>query len=249
MTALVIRARSRLTNPLPGTPVLPDVSTDLYFNFDARDLEYQDGDTVYSWLASGVAPVNNRLLNTAQSDSNWELPTFSKSAGPNSSAAVVFNGVNQRIRVTNNKVVPYEGPFTIAVVGRGVAPDGVTLSRMYGSSIGMTTHISPASTGNIVFQQGGGNVFSTPNPMTHFVAVASVSNDQIIMMTSAMREPESVAGAFEPGYLGFGLGGSSSVALGSQFQGAVSRVTAFTRALTANDVAALVYAYREEYGI
>lgn len=249
MTALVIRARSSLTNPLPGTPILPDIGSGLYFDFDARTLSLINGATVNAWLGSGPAPEKNRLLNTAQSISVWALPTYSATDGPGGIPAVKFNGVNQRIRTTDANVVPYSGDFTVAVVGQGSAPSGVTLSRMYGSSPGSTTAISPAASGNIVFQQEGTNIFSTPNPGGHFVAVISVSQSKAVQMTSAMDSPNVLPGSFAPGYTGFGLGGSSGNVLGTQMAGTVSRVTAFTRALSVDDVFALMQAYRNEYGI
>ncbi|MGG5143878.1 hypothetical protein [Alcaligenes ammonioxydans] len=249
MTALIIRAPGRIIAPPPGTPIFPDISSGLYFDFDARVLNLLDGDSVAAWSGAGPAPAKNRLLNTAQSMNTWTLPTYSATDGPSGTPAVKFNGVNQRIRTTDASVIPYIGDFTIALVGQGSAPSGVTLSRLYGSSPGATTTISPASSGNIVFQQNGANVFSTPNPGGHFVVAFSVSKSRVIMLTSAMEDPKVISGSYDPGYTGFGLGGSAASALGTQMLGSVSRVTAFTRAFTVNGVAALVRAYRDEYGI
>lgn len=246
MTALIIKAFAEMTNPLPDTPFFPDIESDLYFDFDAKSIDLQNGETVSSWAGSGPAPIGNRTLNTAQSVSTYTLPTFSTTAGPGGTPAVAFNGVNQRIRTTDSSVIPHAGEFTIALVGRGAPGVDVTTGRIYSSSFD-AIYLNTA--GNIVVQQDNKTYLTRPNPGSHFVAIISASGSRLLTMISGMAAPAEVNVTNPAGYSGFGLGASGAAVLGSQIQGSVSRVTAFTRALTAVDVTALMQAYRNEYGI
>lgn len=246
MSALIIKALSEITNPLPDTPYIPDIETDLYFDFDARDIDLPNGATVSNWVGLGPAPIGNRTLDTAQSTSVWTLPTFSTTGGPGGTPAVEFDGINQRIRTTTANVIPHSGAFTVALVGRGSPGQGVTSGRIYSS---LFDAIFLNTAGNIIVQQDNKTYLTRPNPDSHFVAIISASGSRLLTMLSGMISPTEVNVANPAGYRGFGLGGSGSAVLGDQIEGSVSRVTAFTRALSESDVVALMQKYMSEYGI
>lgn len=246
MTALIIKALSAMTNPLPDTPTFPDIESGMYFDLDARTLDLQDGETVSSWSGKGPAPLANRTLNTAASASIWTLPTYSATGGPDGTPAIAFDGINQRIRTTDSSVTPYSGGFTVVIVGKGSPGTDVSTGRIYSSAYD-AIYLNTA--GNIVIQQDNKTYLTRPNSGGHFVAIISASGSRLLTMVSGMAAPSEVNVTNPSGYSGFGLGASGSAVLGSQVNGSVSRVTTFSRALTAVDVTALMQSYREEYGI
>lgn len=110
---LVISASSALKNPLPDTPSIPDITSDLYFDFNAADLALADGATVNNWVGQGSAPIANRTLNTHNSISSWAFPTFDADGGPGGTPTVRFNGTNQRLRTTDANVTPISGTIPL----------------------------------------------------------------------------------------------------------------------------------------
>jgi len=104
MFSLVISAPGVLSNPLPDTPTIPDVQSNIIYELDAASLAaLADGAAVDTWLANGPAPIVNRTFNFQYT--GWGKPKFSLTGGPGGNPAVLFDGTQQ---IGN-------GPGTVAV--------------------------------------------------------------------------------------------------------------------------------------
>jgi len=104
MFSLVISAPGVLTNPLPDTPNIPDVQSNIIYELDAASLAgLADGAAVDTWLANGPAPIVNRTFNYQYA--GWGKPKFSRAGGPGGNPAVLLDGTQH---IAN-------GPGTIAV--------------------------------------------------------------------------------------------------------------------------------------
>lgn len=247
----VIKADGNLTNPLPDTPVIPDLSTGFYFRFKASDLTLTNGATVESWVGQGPAPAANRTLNAA-TNTNWSKPVYSATGGPNGSPTLLFNGSNQHLRTTDAQVTAYTGPLTIAMVCSGVTNDtGTNNARFFGSTAAGQLTIQPSAAGNVYSFVSGQDIFSHPNPGGHFIVVASLSSASLIGALSSVSAVTSVAApvGFLPSFTGFGIGGSFSATPDNPLNGTVTDIWGFTRALGVGDVNAIVAQLRAEYNL
>lgn len=247
----VIKADTDLTNPLPDTPVIPDIDSGLYFRFKASDLSLANGATVDSWEGVGPAPAANRTLNVV-AGSNWVKPVYSTSGGPGGAPTVVFNGTNSHIRTTDANVTAYNGPHTIAMVCSGVT-NGTSShnARFFGASVGTSLTIQPREGGTVYEFVQGAPILDTPNPGGHFVVVASLSPTALVGGISSLPGTTSVAApsGFSPGYAGFGIGGSFAGTPNAPLNGTVTEIVMYNRALGAGDIDALIAQLRSEYGI
>ena len=94
MFSLVISAPGVLSNPLPDTPTIPDVQSNIIYELDAASLAaLTDGAAVDTWLANGPAPIVNRTFNFQYT--GWGKPKFSRAGGPGGNPAVLFDGTQQ----------------------------------------------------------------------------------------------------------------------------------------------------------
>lgn len=94
MFSLVISAPGVLSNPLPDTPTIPDVQSNIIYELDAASLAaLADGAAVDTWLANGPAPIVNRTFNFQYT--GWGKPKFSLTGGPGGNPAVLFDGTQQ----------------------------------------------------------------------------------------------------------------------------------------------------------
>lgn len=245
--ATIIRADGVITNPPPDTPSLPDIETGLYFDFNASDLGLADNAQVTNWVGSGVAPVANRTLNTRNSSSAWVFPRMDLDGGPGGVPTVSFNGTNQRIRTTDADVVAHTGDFTIALVCSGVASSDNS-ARFWGGPTTSDLRFLPNASGSLWVSYGA-TLLLNPLPSGHFVVAASISQGRAIAMASNMDVPLVTIGEFSPELAGFGLGGPNSANPTNPLNGTVTRVRAFTRALSESDIRALVYDLRSQYNI
>ncbi len=247
----VIKADGTLTNPLPDTPVIPDLSTGFYFRFKASDLSLANGATVESWVGQGPAPAANRTLNAA-TNANWAKPVFSATGGPNGGPTVAFNGTNQHLRTTDAQVTPYSGPLTIAMVCSGVTNDtGANNARYFGSTATGQLTMQPSAAGNVYCFVAGQDIFSHPNPGDHFIVVASLSSATLIGALSSVAAVTSVAApaGFQPSFTGFGIGGSFSATPDNPLNGTMTDIWGFTRALGVGDVNAIIAQLQSEYSL
>lgn len=247
----VIIAEGEITNPLPDTPVIPDITSDLYFRFKASDLALANGATVESWLGQGNAALANRTLNTA-TNSNWIKPIYSAVGGPGGRPTVLFNGVNSHLRTKDSDVEAYTGPMTIGMVCSGVTNDtGTNNARFFGSTSTGQLTIQPSAAGNVYSFVAGQDIFSLPNPGGHFALAISLSDTQIIAKTSFSNDIIKLTPpqGFMPTFTGFGIGGSFASTPDNPLNGTVSDGIMFARAMNESDLSALIESLRTENGL
>lgn len=247
----VIIAEGEITNPLPDTPVIPDITSDLYFRFKASDLALANGATVESWVGQGNAALANRSLNTAV-NSNWIKPIYSATGGPGGRPTVLFNGVNSHLRTKDSDVQAYTGPMTLGMVCSGVTNDsGANNARFFGSTAAGQLTIQPSAAGNVYCFVGGQDIFSLPNPGGHFAVVVSLSDSEIIAKTSFSNDvfKMSAPAGFMPTFTGFGLGGSFSATPDNPLNGTVTAADMFARAMNESDLSALLESLRADNGL
>lgn len=251
--SLIIKVNDLIQAPDDNNPVLPDLSSGLYFDFDARSLTLSEGASVNSWVAAGSAPLANRSLNYVRSGA-FEAPTFSKTAGPNGGPTVVFNTESSLMTAPDQPSL-YEGDLTIAVVAKAATISG-NYARFYQDPIslpnGSATTIRPSPQGNIVITTSfKTNSRIVPNPGNDFVCVLSRNSSSEVSMFGSESDVTNVTGGTEglPANQGLNIGTSRSVSTPDGFDGSITRIIMYSRALTAIEVRALVGSLKLEYGI
>jgi|GEM_PF-4518023 len=244
MTALIIRALGEITNPLPGTPRVPDITSDLYWDLDARSLSLSDGDPVTSWIGTGPAPANNRTL--ASQQGGWGWPAFSASGGAGGAPALTFNG-EQQIRLLTPSATPFGGPYTVVLVCSGESA-GSARARFYGGTGAEPTAIYPSTAGVLFVGLSSGGAASAALPSGHFVVAISYNGAESAWGMSGT----DAAGLSLPevGWNGMGFGGNTSSGNpNGGLVGTITRARMYRRAMSVYDIDALVASLEAEYGL
>lgn len=254
--AIFMRSNISITNPLPDTPSIPDIASDLYFDFNAADLvsQYAQGADVTEWVGSGPAPLLNRTLNY-KGGSSFKWPTLDLTGGPNATPTVKYGIDFRRLRTTDANVVEYRGPLTWVVVGKIIAPPPTNTARMIGTSyVSPITekagvNIMPSQNDNIWAVAAGADAVITPNTHTDFAIAVSHSPDRIMTHLSTVPDVFTVErDADNPGYNGFGTGFSfSGTASGESLNGTMTRIMMFTRAFNESSLRAMIDEMRTQY--
>lgn len=253
MKALIIRAEGTITNPPPGTPVLPDTTSGLFLDLDARTLSLSNGATVSEWTASGPASEDFRVLNDTVS--GFYYPTYSATAGAGGTPALTFDGT-QQIRTNIGDSGPRLAlPFTVAVVcsGDSAAQLGETNHARYFSGTGLLP---------LAFMPANRSVRTTDLGLStwgHFASIPTVPGHRVLVFSyngassawgASGHEAKTISIAEHP-LGGFGFGGSAASATPPVrgLVGTVTRALIFSRAFTTHDIDALVSELSAEYGI
>jgi len=252
MSALILRASGVLSNPLPGTPVIPDIETDLYFDFRASDLvgTVADGASVTNWVGRGPAPEVNRTLSTVLS--GWTAPVFDINGGPGGTPTVSFNGIHS-LRTVVASPAPFSGPFSVALVCSGTtqaASAAQNRSRIFSGTTPNPFGIFPNHNGELQLSPPGSGGPVRPNPGGHF-AIVTVFNGANSLWAAGDGEAEPATISTFTGFDGFGLGSNINPYADGVFglKGTVTRVIMYRRALSASDVNGLMEQLRDEHGV
>lgn len=249
--SLIIRVNDLIQAPDDNNPVLPDLSAGIYFDFDARNLTLSEGDSVNNWIAAGPAPFANRSLNYVRSG-DFEAPKFSLTGGPNGGPTVVYNK-KSNLRTALDQPSLYVGDLTIAVVAKAVTPTENN-ARLYSDALtlpdGSFTSIIPSPNGNLrISTDLEGDAMTEENPETDVVIVLSRNSQSDTSMFSFDSDVTVVEGEGHPAHQGLVTGVSRSVAATEGFDGSITRIIMYSRALSPSEVRALVGSLKAEYGI
>lgn len=249
--SLIIKVNDLIQAPDDNNPVLTDLSAGIFFDFDARNLSLSDGDIVNNWIASGPAPIDNRSLNYVKSG-DFEAPTFSQTGGPNGGPTVVYNK-KSNLRTALDQPSLYVGDLTIAIVAKAVTPPS-NYARFYSDPLtlpdGSATQIAPSVSGNLwISTDLDSQSKSEVNPETDVVIVLSRSSESDTSMFSFEDDVTVVEGEGHPAHRGLVTGVSRASAATGGFDGSITRIIMYSRALPATEVRALVGSLKTEYNI
>lgn len=117
MSTLILRAPGALTNPLPGTPVIPDLTRDLLLDFNADSLGLPNGANVPTWLNDGGSWGSSADLLYA-STTNPKFVVGGVAAG-HSSIKFTASAPNWLKTHSTNPIAPRaDTPITVAMLAK-----------------------------------------------------------------------------------------------------------------------------------
>lgn len=131
MATLIMRAPGALSAPIAGTPVIPDLSRGILFDFDADAIGLNDNDTIQAWNNSGGSWGASANLNVALADK----PKYAKNGVTAGHASAKFTlSPATSIRTTSVTPIapPANTPITVAALIRfNAAADGSTQQSIF----------------------------------------------------------------------------------------------------------------------
>lgn len=240
MTTLIKTAGS--VTPPSWAPTIPDITTGLNKVWRASSLvgAVTNGAVVNSWVAEGSGPLQDRDMNTAPGV--WTKPTFSSTGGFGGGPALLFDGRQQIRNVPGGD--PFAGPDTIAILMRCTNYAKVNdAAKAFSDTVAPYVHNIGVLSGAIV-ATAGTRVSSGYAP-TGFVAVVVVFNGADSIMKVSGYPVLSGLNLGTNTYRAAGVGGGGTALPDGQnpgFEGAISEVRHYHRALSIGDVEELAYA-------
>ncbi|WP_219097590.1 hypothetical protein [Pseudomonas sp. UMAB-40] len=239
---LILRSAKSLLSPLPGTPVVPDIFSNIYWELDPVSLAaLAPGAAVDAWVASGVAPSLNRTYNFQYS--NWGKPTYSPAGGPNGAPAVLFSG-SQQICNGAGTTAQVE-PLTYAVVCKSSAFAN-TQSRIFSD----TNHwVLPSPSGYSMSDTGAPAAIPSNNPTTDWVVVIAKFDGEhsVFKVGTGPQIPAPLMAVKTSGRNVFG--GNPTTLTGIGLEGGIAFARAYTRSLNASDIDALALSLSRRFGL
>lgn len=238
---LILRSGKTLLSPIPGAPVVPDITSDVYWELDPASLALATGAAIDVWLANGVAPSVNRTYNFQYT--GWGKPTFSLDGGPSGAPAVLFNG-SQQIANAAGTIARGE-PMTYVFVCKSSAFAN-TQSRVFSD----TNHwILPSPSGFSVSSTGTPTAAQSNNNTTDWVVVIVVF-DGVNSKFKVGSGPIQNAPTMVVQNTGRNiLGGNPSTLTGIGFNGGIALGRAYSRALNPSDIEALALSMKRRFGL
>ncbi len=252
MSALIIRAPATISNPLDGTPVLPDIETGQIWLYDASRLNLLDGSSVTSWPSSAGSAGVSANLNQASSSP----PTFAGNILGQGIHAVRFNRANQQYIRTSSEIAigKFSMPVTIAAL---VLFDSTSTGLMSNISSGRKSTAYMAlgkSTSEKPFAGAGaaseisGDTYLSKDNWVFLAAVYDGVNSFLYVETARTPGQMGVGNPSAAILEGLTLG-ASATGNGSWLGGLIAEHVGYARALSREDVEALRYKMRSSRGL
>ena len=239
---LILRSAKNLLTPIPGTPVVPDISSNIYWELDPASLAAMaPGAAVDAWVATGIAPALNRTYNFQYA--NWGKPTYAPAGGPNGAPAVLFNG-SQQICNGAGTIAQVE-PLTYAIVCK-TNVFANTQSRVFSD----TNHwVLPSPSGYSMSDTGAPAAVASNNNTTDWVVIiAKFDGERSIFKVGTGPQIEAPLMAVKTSGRNV-LGGNPASLSSVGLDGGIAFVRAYTRALNTSDIDALVLSLSRRFGL
>lgn len=238
---LILRSTKQLLAPLPGTPSIPDITSNIYWELDAASLSALSSNApIDSWVATGDAPGVNRTYNFQYS--GWGKPTFSPNGGPGGFSAVMFNG-SQQIANGAGTVAQTE-PMTYVMVCKTTVFAN-NQARIFSD----TNHwVIPTPSGYSLNATGSSGTVLSSNSTTEWVVIVARFDGANSMFK--IGTGPTITANFPVNNTGRNLiGGNGATLASAGLIGGVAFVRAYTRSLNASDIDALSLSISRKYGI
>lgn len=239
---LILRSGKSLLSPLPGTPVVPDLSSNIYWELDPATLSALAPDaSIDSWIASGSAPALNRTFNFQYT--NWGKPTYSPAGGPGGAPAALFNGSQQ---ICNGAGTTAQAePLTYVVVCKS-SVFANTQSRIFSD----TNHwVLPSPSGYSMSDTGAPAAVPSSNATTDWVVVISKFDGErsVFKVGSGPQIAAPLMAVKSSGRNVFG--GNPTTLTGVGLEGGIAFARAYSRALNDSDIEALTLSLNRRFGL
>ncbi|WP_394260783.1 hypothetical protein [Moraxella boevrei] len=263
MSTLVLKSTSTIKNPRFGK--LPDLDTGLRFALDARELNLSNGAEVSRWVASrGIGNHAEKVF--SQKNSNHNYPVFDNTAGRNS---VKFSGNEQ---LMNDNQDYFVGSASYIVVGKcnNLAPAKNGVARIFCGDIGDKTdgmnagntadqwqQVAPFNNGIIMMT--GSTTQGTSRAMGDtlafgtdwFVGVFVFDGENSKMLSSLsdmiVKQPKLVHSRQDR--VGMGISLINNDVTTSGFDGYISYLAQYERALTDTEMKTAIEYFKSEFNI
>ncbi|MBF8802204.1 LamG-like jellyroll fold domain-containing protein [Pseudomonas asiatica] len=236
MQALILKAPGVLTNPIPGTPKLPDLSRKLLVDYDADQLTLTDAADVTVW--------NN------SSDGSWGAqanlayasgvrPKFARNGYSAGHAAINFSRANATFLKTHSSIplAPRTNtPITVATLVKfNAASDGVAATLFSGRTgdVGGYVYCRREISGRLSMGAGANQELLGPivSPGQWMVVICIFDGPNSKLFVDKVKTTGTTSSAYWDGI----VLGANAVAT-NNIDGDIAAVRAYSRALSDEEV-------------
>lgn len=220
-SAVVLRSKTAITNPIPGTPRLPNIDAGVLFDWDPETLSGADGSTVTA------LPSSRGSLGTAGDLSVVTSGTVTLGVSPGEKKALILGSGSL---ATPYFASPLTAPLTVVAVAQSADP---TQAARYVFSGGTGGYASMTFRGIGFGQPNQLNFGAVPTANTD-VALVGVFNGSasVTQINGASQTTGTTGGNANAQAPRFILGSNTSATASANLIGRVQRVIAYNRVLT-----------------